>query len=557
MNKDIIYIDVEDDITAIIGKIKASKDKIIALVPPKRVGVLQSAVNLRLLNRTAQTSNKRLVLITNHQALVNLAGTIGIPVAKNLQSKPELPEISALDVDDGEDIIDGASLPVGDLAKTAPKAKKETSDKDEEPSEAVLAGAAADLSIDDKPVTTKVGQEAVKSVDKTKSGVKVPDFSVFRKRLFIAISAGVLFIVFLVWAIFFAPSAKVVITARTAPAGVSTVATLAGNAETNVAEGKIKSVTQEIKKDINVEYTATGEKNTGNKAVGTMTVTRTSISNQPMTVPAGTTFTSGDLVFVSTQDATLEGTQVGPSGFIQDSETVNVQAQNPGEEYNVSARSYQSSKSGVSADGSNMTGGTTKMSKVPTASDIEKATAKLELPIEEEVRAELADKFVNGEVIIEDSFKVDKKAPVSTPKVGEEAKDGTGKLTQTITYTITAIPKADVELYLKADLDKQLATRTDQRVYDYGVDGVSLVEFNEKKEGSTVRIVTTGQIGPNIDEVAVKDKVKGKIYGDAQAILEGIDGVVDADVQFPFFWVRTVPNDVGKITVEFKLENGE
>ena len=49
--KDIIYIDVEDDITAIIGKIKESKEKIIALVPPKRIGVLQSAVNLRLLAR--------------------------------------------------------------------------------------------------------------------------------------------------------------------------------------------------------------------------------------------------------------------------------------------------------------------------------------------------------------------------------------------------------------------------------------------------------------------------------------------------------------------------
>lgn len=49
MNKDVLYIDVEDDITTIIGKVKASKSKIIALVPPKRVGVLQSAVNLRLL----------------------------------------------------------------------------------------------------------------------------------------------------------------------------------------------------------------------------------------------------------------------------------------------------------------------------------------------------------------------------------------------------------------------------------------------------------------------------------------------------------------------------
>ena len=119
MNKDVIYIDVEDDITAIIGKVKDAKEKIVALVPPKRIGVLQSAVNLRLLARAAGQNDKRLVLISNNSALLALASAAKIPVAKNLQSKPELAEIPALDVDDGEDVIDGASLPVGELAKTA------------------------------------------------------------------------------------------------------------------------------------------------------------------------------------------------------------------------------------------------------------------------------------------------------------------------------------------------------------------------------------------------------------------------------------------------------
>lgn len=61
MNKDVVYIDVEDDITAIIGKVKSSKEKIVALVPPKRISVLQSAVNLRLLQRAATQSSKRIV----------------------------------------------------------------------------------------------------------------------------------------------------------------------------------------------------------------------------------------------------------------------------------------------------------------------------------------------------------------------------------------------------------------------------------------------------------------------------------------------------------------
>ncbi|MBH1980895.1 hypothetical protein I8H89_05245, partial [Candidatus Saccharibacteria bacterium] len=123
MNKDVIYIDVEDDVTAIIGKVKDSKEKVVALVPPKRTGVLQSAVNLRILQRTAKNAGKHIVLITNDQSLIPLAAGASIPVAKNLQSKPEIPEIAALKVDDDDDIIDGSQLPVGEHAATAAASK--------------------------------------------------------------------------------------------------------------------------------------------------------------------------------------------------------------------------------------------------------------------------------------------------------------------------------------------------------------------------------------------------------------------------------------------------
>ena len=86
--KDVIYIDVEDDITSIIGKVKASKESIVAIVPPKRTGVLQSAVNLRLLARAASNSDKKLVLVTSNQALTHLAANARMLIAKSLQSKP-------------------------------------------------------------------------------------------------------------------------------------------------------------------------------------------------------------------------------------------------------------------------------------------------------------------------------------------------------------------------------------------------------------------------------------------------------------------------------------
>ena len=54
MNKEVIYIDVDDDITSIISKVKSIEAKIIAIVPPKRIGILQSAVNLRILQKVAR-----------------------------------------------------------------------------------------------------------------------------------------------------------------------------------------------------------------------------------------------------------------------------------------------------------------------------------------------------------------------------------------------------------------------------------------------------------------------------------------------------------------------
>ena len=69
MRKDVIYIDVDDDITAVIGKVKAAKHSIVALVPPARVSMLQSAVNLRLLKKAAERDDKKLVLVSNNQQL--------------------------------------------------------------------------------------------------------------------------------------------------------------------------------------------------------------------------------------------------------------------------------------------------------------------------------------------------------------------------------------------------------------------------------------------------------------------------------------------------------
>src|SRR5947209_16320194 len=105
-SKDTIYIDIDDEITGIIDKLKASSGKVVALVLPKRAAVFQSIVNMKLLKRAADAEKKHLVLITTEAGLLPLAGAAGVHVAKSLTSKPEIPGAPELMDDLPEEITE-------------------------------------------------------------------------------------------------------------------------------------------------------------------------------------------------------------------------------------------------------------------------------------------------------------------------------------------------------------------------------------------------------------------------------------------------------------------
>ncbi len=552
MSKDVIYIDVEDDITAIIGKVKASKDKIVALVPPKRIGVLQSAVNLRLLARQAENSKKHLVIVTNNPALIALSSMAKIPVAKNLQSEPEIAEIAALDIDDGEDVIDGAQLPVGELQKTTPLVIKR-----DDVSEAIE-------SIDVENEIPTVAVHDFKTPKSSDRGNKVPDFSRFRKRLFAFILIAPFVVGFLVWATIYAPSARVIITTKTSLAPVSLALKLGGTTATDISKNIIQTISKQSDADVSVDFTATGQKDLGAKASGTMTV-RNCDYPSGFTLPAGTKFTAdGGQVFVSSAAVSVPSfsglsSACTLAGSASGKATVGVQALASGESYNVVAGLYTietiPTSAKVDALGTVMSGGTTRMATIVTADDIQKASQALVALPTDTVKQQLVEQFVNGESVISDSFTVNRAAAVSVPALGEEAVGGKVKLTSKASYSITAIAKSEVQAFLKDAIAKQITNVRNQRIYDDGVSKVVLSGYFNNDQGATINIATVGQIGPNIDQTLVKQLVKDKRYGEAQSTLESITGVSDVDVKFSYFWVNTVPSDDNKIQVEFVSTN--
>lgn len=554
MNKDVIYIDVEDDITAIIGKIKASNEKVVALVPPKHAGVLQSAVNLRLLDRMAKAEKKNLVVVSNNQALIALTAAARIPVAKNLQSKPELAEVPALAVDDGDDIIDGVELPVGEHVQSAApkKAAKVGSTALSRPS--TRTDSLETLAIDGEPVAAAAASPARKVAKGPIKGTKIPNFNKFRKRLIIAIVAGAALIALLIWAFVFAPAATIVITANTTPEPVSGTVKLGGTSATNFSSGVISSQEQQVQKNETVQFTPTGQKDEGQPATGTVTFKTNSISDLGTTIPAGTKLTSGSgLVFTTNQAVTMTsnnytGAPVGVTAAANGTQYNNVSGSISGAPGNISATMTTPSA-----------GGTSNIVTVVSDSDIQTALGTLSGQSTNSIQQQLTSQFGSNDVVISGSFSASQGTPTSSPASGQQLPSGQSQaaLTVPVTYTMYAFPKNDLNTYLNASLNSQLNGQKNQRIYDNGLSKLGFSNFTKNSDGSmSVNITTTGQVGPDINETAVKNTVKGMVAGSVQSALQGISGVEDVQVNYPYFWVHKVPNNINKITIEFKLKNG-
>ncbi len=542
MQKDVIYIDVEDDITAIIGKVKAAQHKIVALVPPRRIGAIQSAVNLKLVHRAAESADKRLVIISNNAALMALAGSAGIPVSKNLQSKPELAEIPALEIDDGDDVIDGAELPIGDHIDMAGGSVDDTI--------APAVGAAA-VSATGAKTRAVAGAPRVAAAG-LRGKVKVPDFDSFRKRLFIAIAAGVLLIGGLVWALVFAPHARIIITARTTDAALSSKVTTGDALTTDLKAGTIKSLTKTVKKEVSVPFTATGSKDVGEKATGSVRFSNDSFD--PVVVSG--TVSAGGFNFTLASPVTVpKGSCSRPSSCSSGTATGTIVAAEGGTKYNGVTGAVTGVGSDLSASLVAATsGGTDKTVIVVTQGDVDKVSGDVsKAGVSEAAKKELTTQFGAGYIILDASFKADAATVKATPAVDAEAPDGKGALAGSVTYALVGLPKAEVGKYLDSYFAQQIDGKTDQKTYSNGLSAVSFTNVSAVEGGMGANIATNGKIGPKIDEVTLKEYAKGKRYGEIQSYVNEINGVDSVDVKFSPFWVSSAPNDIKRITVEFKV----
>jgi len=578
--KDTIYIDVDDEITSIIDKVQNTQENLVALVLPKRAAMLQSSVNMKLLKRAAEKSKKNLVLITTEAGLLPLASSVGLYVAKNLQSKPEIPKAApasaAIDelvkADDEKpkdfDPKAVASVAVGELAadglvddklpvkpELTPLAYKRASDEEES------------VMLDN---SDKTDEDEDKAIDKEKKNkkLKVPNFERFRTWLIVGVLLVILLIVGFIFANKVLPKALITISTKTTSVNTSLALSLSPSGTSlNTTQLIVPANLQQSQQTASKQVATTGQKNEGATATGAIKIVAIVCGPgslfKPAAIPAGVSFTSNSLTYITQESTSFNGSvNQGSncqkwSSTTSSGNTTTISAQYPGASYNVSGNasftsSYQDSNNSntiYSGTGS-ASGGSDNNIQVVSQTDITNATSAITMPTSSSIQSKLSAALTAaGFFPIQATYTAG--TPAITPSAAVGSQATTVTVTEVINYTMFGVKQSNLNALITTSVDQQIDT-SKQTIQNTGLSQATYTNFAQTSVGGSITMQTTSTIGPHLNIAQLKTAIAGMKKGDLETTLEQNPGVTGVSVKYSPFWVSATPKNVSKITIDIK-----
>lgn len=543
--KDVIYLDVDDDITTIVDKVEGAKNKVAALVLPKRFATLQSIVNMRLLKRTAGSAGKNVVLITSEAALLPLAGAASIHVAKNLQSKPEIPP-SPVDLPQEKPEI--SEDPDAEIDAKDAKLDYHRS----------IGGLAASRAVDEPetiPLDDAEEEEETEATPKKKprdKKLKIPNFERFRLLLGAAILGVILFIVFIILAIFVWPKTTITLQTEATPLSASFDMTTSDSAKVlDETKNVIPAALKTSDFTSNQQAQATGQQNNGQKATGTIVISGGACGpTVPSDIPAGTGASGGNGLYFVTQVNASFGPVVSGGHCTFQSNPVSITATNAGSKYN-GITSFTISGYTASS-GSATSGGTDNLVTVLSQGDVNAAVAK----VTDQDKSNFSNNFKKqldgqGFYVIASTLKAADPVISAAPGVGQPA--STANISIKITYSALVVLKSDLKKVVTDQLNKQIDLTKQKIGTDDVLKNVTVnVQSQSSPTNATLTIGEDTTAVPIIDVTSLKKQVGGKKAGDIKSLLSSYPGVKNVDVKMSPFWVSKAPSKPSHIIINLQ-----
>ena len=360
------------------------------------------------------------------------------------------------------------------------------------------------------------------------SGISLPSLGGNKTmlKIFVPLIILVLLIAGITFAYMYQVKAKVVLTVKPNMVKTDESIIFSASSQSDYSKNIIggKSITTSIAGTTSTN--ATGKKDVGEKAKGTVTVYNVSDTEK---LESGTQIkskTSNGLLFILDKDITVASGSASSPGKTD----VNVTAKDIGTDYNLPSGTKFTIGNISTLEAKNdsaFSGGLKKQVTVVSKEDIAKLTSALPKSLEDKARNDIAQKAGGDDTLLQFLAVAGMEKDKFDKKVGDEAK--TIKLSATINFQGMT--------YSNDELMKYAASRLAQKYSEasFAEKSVKVSIKNAKKKNDKEVAATAsleGGLLPKIDTDDVAKKIQGKSLKNAKTLLSDLPQVAKSDIQF-------------------------
>ncbi|MFA5927429.1 MAG: hypothetical protein WCT32_03110 [Patescibacteria group bacterium] len=554
---DVIYLDSDDEITSVIERLKSSTLPSVVLVVPRGSSIAQSIVNLKILKRSAEETGKEVCLVTSDRITRNIGSQVGITVYSKISEadkpKPSVSEVQAVQSpeDDGS-----GQIRINSYIRYDKKGESDLAEADTRPAVSEVEEKKPEC----QPFiasTTVTRQPTVqeKSLPRVKESVIRSNKKPIRpKRALVLLTACMAGAVVLSYVLLPNASATLQLKAEPYSRDVEIKADRSAKA-INSLDGTIPGSVLDGEKELSKNFPTTGKKDVGKKATGKITVLN-SYDSIVHKFTKGTKFTYQGKVFLAGEDFSVAGAQTSLAGgrvnVVPGEGVVSVEAEKPGESYNIGAATYSidGAPAQIVGQGDQMAGGLTKEVKLVAEKDLADAEVNVKDALSAEIRQGLSEQAAKDGLIINDGVFKSEIVSVSHSKNVDDEADSFDTVVKIKVIGI-GFKEKDLKAVIAKIFEREIGADKMLVNPDKASVTYSVSENDPDKGTLTLKANFAGRISQKLSQSEARALIRNKNKSEAANLLRSNQAIETAEiVTWPLFLNRT-PLLANRIKINF------
>ncbi len=581
-SRDILYLEIDEEIPSVIDKLKKLDSGDAVLVVPAGASLIQSVVNVKLLKRAADKARKRLALVTTDPLGRHVASQVGVPVFVSVKDRRSFDILRSnrpteRDADEIDLRPDETAAPAGVAVHHYGESPHDEPPprhaplKHEPAKELGFTGHVVEVDPPASLVPTAVPEPdnlseriepSAESKEPLMSNLRLETSAPRpgRNRRWALIFLAVLVLAGLGVLWMYYPHVVVALTVATEPLEAKPKLIVDSSKQFSTERpGIIPGDHLEVIADNSVEVSATGTKDVGTKASGTVSLENR--LGQAVKISAGTTLIGSGQTLLSAADATIPAATVaidatGAVTVTPGKADVEVAASQSGEGGNL-AKATVLSVQGLGSSvqdkvtasvKSGLSGGTSKKVTVVSQDDFDKAKAEAQDAATKAAKEKLSGQL-SGKKLLEQADRVTVTSEEPSAKVDDEAEKVSVKVT--VKYEALVFDEGAARTALSAVMQADVPAGK-MLVLTEKDEIVSSVETVDWPAGTlTLKTTANVHIAPQIDQATIVALLKGQSFAEAEVALRGRTDIQHASFTVRPSWLPRLPNRSQAFEVTF------